>query len=308
MKKIWRQRYQWIEECGKGGGGLVYKVWDLHLEKEWAMKILEETYPVAKSHEAEDMTELQVLKKLTHPNFPRIVDAFEEDGKKVLIMDFVYGVTLQEVIEKGPLEEWKILSIAKQIGEAVLYLHQHHPILLYLDLKPSNIMVEENGNVKLIDLGSVKRKGSRGNVSGTFLYSSPEQKRGEKEGSLLREQSDIFSFGLVLYAMAVGNFRRIPLIEEERRYGVFVRKDNPSISAGLEKIIEKCTRGNWGRRYCGMREVIKDLECLEKNYGKKSKKVGINWRGWNRRMEQWYQEKSILYTEGKHSFYIAKKC
>lgn len=309
MKQIWKKRYQKIEECGKGGNGQVYKVWDLHLEKEWAMKILEEKYLLCGKSDwgEEEITELQVLKKINHPNFPRIVDAFEEDDQKVLIMDFIYGVTLQEIIEKRSLEERKILSIGKQIGEAILYLHQYHPVLLYLDLKPSNIIVEENGRVKLIDLGSVRRKGSRGDVSGSFGYASPEQRKGEKEGSLLREESDIFSFGLVLYAMAVGNCRRLPMIEEDRKYGVFVRKDNPAISIGLERIIEKCTRGNCEKRYTSMREVMGEIENLEKIYEKKGKCFRINWMFWAGGKEQWYQEKSILCTEGKHSFYIAKK-
>lgn len=309
MKKIWKQRYQVMEERGKGGNGRVYKVWDLHLEKEWAMKILEERNMEYSKEilEKEEITELQVLKRITHPNFPRIVDAFEEDGYKVLIMDFVYGVNLQEIIERGAVEEEKILLIGEQIAEALLYLHQYHPVLLYLDLKPSNIIVEENGRVKLIDLGSVRIKGSRGAVSGSYGFASPEQKKVQKVGSALTEQSDVFSFGLVLYTMAVGNCRRLPVIEEGDKYGVFVRKDNFAISRELEKIIEECTRGNPDRRYTGMREVMQALENRRKNLKRKMKHININLMGWKQQKEQWYLEKSILCTEGKHSFYIAKK-
>ena len=85
-------------------------------------------------------------------------------------------------------------------------------------------MVEENGLVKLVDLGSVSVKGSRGNISGSFGYASPEQVKVQREGSCLTQQSDIFSFGMVLYAMITGNHRRLPVVEAGSRYGIFLRK------------------------------------------------------------------------------------
>ena len=307
MKKIWKHRYQIQEKIGNGGNGQVYKVWDLHLEKEWAMKILGKKYVLAEERFREEQEkEIRILKKISHPNFPRIVDAFQEENVNVLIMDYIQGVTLEEIIKKGPLEEAKILYIAKQIGEALLYLHQQTPTLLYLDLKPSNLIIEESGNVKVIDLGSVRVKGSLGMVSGSFGFSSPEQIKACKGGSLLKEQSDVFSFGMVLYAMAVGNYGRIPVVENKQKQGIYVRKDNPIISRSLEKIIERCTRGNPNRRYPGMREVQKELENCELLWKKKRK---ILWKGTGRKKgnSQWYLEKSIFCTEGKHSFFIAKK-
>lgn len=297
MKKIWKQRYQVMEKLGTGGNGQVYKVWDIHLEKEWAMKILKE--------KGEDM-EWKFLKSISHPNFPRIVDAFEEEECRIFIMDYIKGVTLEEIIEKGPLEEGKILKIAGQICDALLYLHQYTPTLLYLDLKPSNIILEENQNLKLVDLGSVAVKGKGMPVSGTYGFASPEQIKLQKSGSLLNEQSDVFSFGMVLYAMAVGNCKKMPVTSEKSRSGIYIKTGQGRKSYFLQKIMEKCTRGNPAKRYFGMREVKKELEMWEKNQKQK----------WNpkiwfwlkiKKPEYWILEKSIFCSEGRHSFYIAKR-
>ena len=309
MRKIWKQRYQIIREAGKGGNGKVYKVWDIHLEKEWAMKVLEDKEGRGSlRHGAGNvMDELAALKRISHPNFPRIVDAFEEEGRSVLIMDYIRGITLKEVIDKGPVKEEEMVLILLQICDAILYLHQNNPVLLYLDLKPSNIIIEENRNLKLVDLGSVCIKGIGGKISGSFGYASPEQVRLKQEGIYLTEQSDIFSFGMVLYAMATGSSTRLPVMEAKSRHGVFVRKENPFLSGPLEKIIEKCTRGNCSRRYGSMREVKRDLELWEKYLKKRKKCFVFRINLPISRKQLWYQEKSIFCTEGRHSFYIAKK-
>lgn len=308
MRKVWKHRYQIMEEKGRGGGGSVYRVWDIHLEKEWAMKILEVKWREdLELGIIENMTEKKALKQISHPNFPRIVDAFEEDGKSILVMDYVQGITLEEVIKKGPMKEEEMSEILVQLCDALVYLHQCNPVLLYLDLKPANIMIDENKTVKLIDLGSVSIKGSCGKISGSFGYASPEQVKIRSQGSLLKEQSDIFSFGMVLYAMVTGSNERLPLVDARSRYGVFVRRENPFISAALERIIEKCTRGNESRRYSSMREVKKDIE----NWKLRLKKRRIIfWSGIKRSRnggKLWYQEKSVFLTEGRHSIYIAKK-
>ena len=300
MKKIWKQRYEIIQKLGQGGSGSVYKVRDIHLEKIWALKFIENRDINYKSGKEE----WEICKKVAHPNFPRVVDAFEEDGKYAIVMDLIKGVTLEEMIQRGPIEEKQMVFLAKQICEALHYLHLQSPVLLYLDLKPANIMVEENGGVKLIDLGSVLIKGEREMVSGTFGFASPEQINGNQEREVLNEQSDIFSFGMVLYAMVKGNSKRLPVIDNNSKRGVWLGEKNPKLSAVIEKIIEKCTRGERERRYFSMREVKRELERWEKNCGKRF--WGVS-RYFRKRDFQWYQEKSILCTEGKHSFYIAKR-
>ena len=299
MKKLWKQRYQILEKLGQGGGGSVYKVQDINLDKIWALKFIE----TRERYQRSGKEEWEICKRISHINFPRIVDAFEEDGKYAIVMDWIKGVTLEEIIDRGPIEEKQMIFIAKQLCEALHYLHLQSPTLLYLDLKPANIMVEEGGSVKLIDMGSVLVKGKRKIISGTFGYASPEQISNNQEEDL-SERSDVFSFGMVLYAMLKGNCKRLPVIDRKSKRGVWVGEVNPKISLQVEKIIEKCTRGNPEKRYFSMREVKREVEQWEKKSGKRVTRI---FRVVKKKDAQWYQEKSIVCTEGKHSFYIAKR-
>lgn len=299
MKKLWKQRYQILEKLGQGGGGSVYKVQDINLDKIWALKFIE----TRERYQRSGKEEWEICKRISHINFPRIVDAFEEDGKYAIVMDWIKGVTLEEIIDRGPIEEKQMIFIAKQLCEALHYLHLQSPTLLYLDLKPANIMVEEGGSVKLIDMGSVLVKGKREIISGTFGYASPEQISNNQEEDL-SERSDVFSFGMVLYAMLKGNCKRLPVIDRKSKRGVRVGEINPKISIQVEKIIEKCTRGNPEKRYFSMREVKREVEQWEKKSGKRVTRI---FRVVKKKDAQWYQEKSIVCTEGKHSFYIAKR-
>ena len=121
-------------------------------------------------------------------------------------------------------------------------------------------MVEEGGSVKLIDMGSVLVKGKTENISGTFGYASPEQISNNREEEDLSERSDVFSFGMILYAMLKGNCKRLPVIDRKSKRGVWVGEINPKISIQVEKIIEKCTRGTPEKRYFSIREVKRELE------------------------------------------------
>ena len=303
MKKVLKGRYQVTDKLGKGGSGQVYKVWDVVLEKEWAMKELV-SYSVR--GEKEKNHEIEILKSLSHPSFPRIVDAFYEEERLFFVMDYISGITLEEYIKKQPLTEKEILEIGIHIAEAILYLHQNKTPLLYLDLKPSNIMIE-NGIIKIVDFGSVMVKGKKVKISGTFGYASPEQIQLSKEGSLLGEQSDIYSFGMVLFSMIMGGCNCLPVIELKRKKGIRIRKYHTMISAGTEKIIEKATRGNPSFRYTSMRDLIFDmkrskiiLERKKKNLLFKRKNLG------EESLPFWQQERSILCCSGKPLIFIGK--
>jgi len=288
-----------MEELGKGGTGQVYRVWDLHLGKEWAMKEMEE----------DSNREVEMLKQLSGRAFPRIVDAFTEEGKNLLIMDYLKGITVEEVLKRGPLEEKKVIKLAKQVAQAILSLHERTPVLLYMDLKPSNLILEEEGEVKLVDLGSVMVKGRSLQVSGTFGFASPEQVYVQQGGRLLDERSDIFSFGMLLFSMITGRVDRMPIIDKKSRYGVFVRRYNPLVSPALERIIEKCTRGVAERRYSSIRDVYQQLELWEKKLNKRKRKAVYESYGkpflQPLLQREWQQEKSILCTQGKPVLYIA---
>ncbi|MCI5584672.1 MAG: serine/threonine protein kinase [Lachnospiraceae bacterium] len=295
MRQIWKQRYQIMEKLGKGGTGQVYRVWDLHLGKEWALKEMEE----------ENSGEAEILKQLSNKAFPRIVDAFWEAGKQILIMDYIQGITLEEVLKQGPLEEKKIVKLAKQVAQALLSLHERTPVLLYMDLKPANLILEE-GEVKLVDLGSIMIKGKSRQVSGTLGFASPEQIQLWQGGRLLTERSDIFSFGMLLFSMLTGRIDRMPAVDKKSRYGVLARRYNPLVSPALERIIEKCTRGTEERRYSSIRDVYQQLELWEKKLNKgKNEVIYRKSLAWFFLHRQWQQKKSILCTQGKSALYIA---
>lgn len=293
MRQIWKHRYQIMEKLGSGGTGQVYRVWDLLLEKEWAMKELE----------GDCDQELKALKQLSHHRFPRVVDAFKEAGKNFLVMDYVPGPTLEEILKKGPMEEKQLIVIGKQIIQALRYLHESSPVLLYLDLKPSNIILDEDGQVKLVDFGSVMVKGKSASVSGTLGFASPEQIQVRNKGKSLNEQSDIFSLGMVLFAIATGNTRRLPVVEEGRHHGIFVSRYNPLISPMLEKIIETCTRGVPEKRYLSVRDIYGKLELLEKRLEKQKRIFPRRSRFLFKR--DWQQEKSFLCTQARAAIYIS---
>lgn len=297
MKQMEKQRYEIRERLGTGGTGQVYRVWDLHLEKEWAMKELDR----------QACQELQMVKQLSHPRFPRVVDAFSDADRHFLVMDYLPGITLEALLKKGPLEEKRVIALGKQIMEALQYLHERSPVLLYLDLKPSNIILDEREEVKLVDLGSVMIKGKGNLVSGTLGFASPEQIRVRNPGQSLQEQSDIFSLGMLLFAMATGNVSRLPVVEDGRSRGIYVCRYNPLISPGLEHIIEVCTRGIPERRYMSVRDVRRDVEHLEKRLNKHKRKL-LGWRRGHAFFHRdWQQEKSLIYTQGKTGLYISAK-
>lgn len=297
MRQILKNRYRITEKLGAGTTGQVYKVWDLHMEKEWAVKELEEAVT----------GELQILKALSHHQLPRIVDAFREEGRNYLVMDYIKGITLEEMQKRGPIQEKTAVNLTKQIIRALLYFHENDPPLLYLDLKPSNIIVEEDGMIKLIDVGSVMVKGRGGRVSGTPGFASPEQIRVLNGGKNLREQSDIFSLGMLIFSMVTGNQQRLPIVTSRRRHGVFVCRYNPLISPMLERIVEKCTRPSPERRFLSLRDVYQQLDTLERRL-QKGKRGGVLplYRFFpSFHKPDWRQEKSILCTQGKPGLYIA---
>ena len=302
MRKVLKGRYQIVEKLGQGTSGQVYKVWDIILEKHWALKEFPEK---EKQEEAEKNMELEVLKKISHPSFPRIVDVFREEKRSYFVMDYVEGRTLADYMLQSVLGEEQILEIAIKLAEALLFLHQQNPCLLYLDLKPSNIMLEETGILKIVDFGSVIVKGRRVMVSGTPGYASPEQMNLVKEGSMLSEQSDIYSLGMVLFSMLRKEEKNLPLINRKQKQGVIISKYQPVVSKKTERIIEKATRGDVRKRYGSMREMLIDLKKGKEALEGRKKQVLLG----RRNLEcssLWHQKRSILCCDGKTIFSVFK--
>lgn len=291
MTQIYHQKYKVLEEIGRGGMGTVYRVYDLHLGMEWAMKEIRLELGEKKEREQTNTeAEIRMLKKVNNVHFPRIVEVFIEEKALFLVMDLIHGKSLEQLIcQEGTLSDAMLASVGIQIAEALVYLHTQQPQILYLDLKPSNIMLEENGTIKLIDFGSVLQLDKtdlsvcashieeRNNhktlsISGTYGFASPEQLLQSDKEVLLDTRSDIYSLGATLFYLAV---------RKKVGYGkdrvTSIRVWQPSKSEGIDKIIAKCLKERPQNRYQTMEELHHNLM-----HYKELEKRAI----WIKRMEQ----------------------
>ena len=202
---------------GAGGMGEVYRATDTKLKREVALKILPEAFARDRERMARFEREAQVLASLNHPNIAAIYGLEEQDGTRALVLELVEGATLTERIAEGPIPLSEALAIAKQIAEALEAAHEVG--IIHRDVKPANVIANEDGQVKVLDFGLAKalEGGAEeeeaetsptlsfaatraGVILGTASYMSPEQARGHKAD----RRSDIWSFGVVLFEMLSG--------------------------------------------------------------------------------------------------------
>ena len=249
-------RYELLKQIGRGGSGTVYLAMDMNLRKNWALKALEKT-GTAKDDvtKAVLMSELDMLKKLSHPNLPRIVDAFENEEAFFVVMDFIEGKTLSRLLmEEGAQNEEDVLRWALTIAEVLRYLHSRHPPVIYRDMKPANIMLKPSGEVVLFDFG-IARERKNGSGQDTLLlctpgYAAPEQLGGAQTD----ERTDIYGFGATIYHLLTGQDPGKPpyLIRP-------LRQLNASFSKGFEIIIGQCTEKDPAKRYQNCTQLLRDL-------------------------------------------------
>ena len=249
-------RYKIIQQLGKGGNAAVFLCQDQKLQKSWAVK--EVTEPT----DAERGMELELLKTISCNAFPRIVDVIKEDKSVFLVMDYVEGITLKEKMKRQLLTEADVLPWALEIAKGIRYLHQMNPSILYMDCKPDNIMLTHEGEIRLIDLGSVyvcsREIKRQQRISGTRFF-APKEQYARKKGDLLPDvRTDIYAFGMTLYYLLTGGRK------EYRKNGkLCARMANPAISRGMNHIIEKCTMENPKLRYQSMEEIMYQLSHIK---------------------------------------------
>jgi serine/threonine protein kinase len=244
--KIINGKYKVTEKLGTGGYGEVYKAYHVQLNTPWALKII----PRWKDY---GQNELEVLKSVNHPVFPRLVDIIYHENESILIFDYYEGRTLlQVIIEHGVIEETMVCDIGVKILDALLYLHNYSPgPIIYRDLKPSNLMLLADGSIKMIDFGSArhfKQKQSDDTVYlGTPGYAAPEQYGlGQTD-----ERTDIYNFGMTIFHMITGKH---PLECQDISLTQVLNEAN--ISNKLTEIILKCTEKDPNKRYSNINEII----------------------------------------------------
>ena len=268
-EKLLQDKYAVIESLGNGGMGKVYKVWDIRLEKYWACKEISMGKIRGENGNIVNQTksllaELEFLKTAKHIWFPRIVDFFSEGEKIYLIMDCIEGITLEERLKEGKIQVQEAIGYTKEIIRALMCLHHANPPMLYLDLKPSNIILDGE-EVRLVDFGSVVAgyEEVKAPHAGSLLYAPPEQVEMDPAKRCVDKRSDIYGIGMVLYRMLTG---AEPGTEEQRR----IQWEKESvIPYGLQYITEKCLKKERKERYATLEELLIALEKFETRKKKK---------------------------------------
>jgi serine/threonine-protein kinase len=259
-------RYEIKRMIGGGGMANVYLAWDTILDREVAVKVLRTEYANEKEFIARFDREAQAASSLTHPNIVSIYDVGEEDHLLYMVMEYVDGMTLKEYIQNyHPIPVTEAIDIMKQISSAIALAHDHN--IVHRDIKPQNILIDKNRNVKVTDFGIAMALSSTAltqtnSILGSVHYLSPEQAR----GGLATKKSDIYSIGIVLFELLTG---RIPFsgqspvaiaLKHLQSDTPSVRQVNPEVPQSVENIVLKATAKDPFHRYDNVYEIETALE------------------------------------------------
>lgn len=232
---IFNGRYKCIKKIGQGGMSLVYLCVDQNIHQKWAVKII----PNAKQKDnfTSVSSEITLLKSLDYYMFPRITDAFIEKDHIGIVTDYIEGETLDSYLKReGPMPVNTALRYFKELLHAMEYLHSLTPGILYLDMKPENIMMRPDGEIRLIDFGIASSILLKGRSLGTLGYSPPEQ---YVAGAILSEKADVFALAMTLYTMLTGKRPKKELASQIE----YIRKEK-NIPHFLKELIISCVNTN----------------------------------------------------------------
>ena len=270
-------KYKILNKVGQGGMSVVYLAMNEKANKQWAIKEVRKDgvkdFEIIKQGL---VAETDLLKKLSHPSLPSIIDVIEGPDTFLIVMDYIQGNPLSKALEEyGAQPQEYVIEWAKRLCDVLEYLHTRTPPIIYRDMKPANIMLKPDGNICLIDFGTAREFKEKNLADttclGTVGYAAPEQFGGMGQTDA---RTDIYCLGATLYHLVTGRNPCDPPYEI-----LPIRQVNPALSSGLERIIQKCTQRNPDDRYQSCAELMYALENYEKiddAYRKKQKrKLGL---------------------------------
>ena len=259
-------RYQIIKTLGEGGMANVYLAHDTILDRNVAVKVLRGDLATDEKFVRRFQREALSASSLSHPNIVEMYDVGEDDGQYYIVMEFVDGKTLKQVLkQRGHLSVTEVIDIMSQLTDGMA--HAHDAYIIHRDIKPQNIMILSNGMIKITDFGVATALNSTqltqtNSVMGTVHYLPPEQAQGK--GSTIR--SDIYSMGIMMYELLSGlvpykgdNAVEIAL-KHLKEPLPSIRKVSSSIPQSIENVIIRATAKNPKNRYADAREMYEDLK------------------------------------------------
>lgn len=248
---VLHKRYRIISLLGQGGSGCVYLAQDFGVGKLWAIKDID----MSLTEKRFAKSEILMLKSIDNHCFPRITDAFVDCNHFFIVSDYIEGISLAQLLEGGALSKIKSYKFACQIAKAIEYLHSYDPPILYLDLKPENIMIKPDGRLYLVDFGISSFITSEIGGYGTKGYAAPEQYK-EAGSSKIDERADIYAFGETYLAMRTGCRPQGNPMQD------ISLKAYASLSGLEKKFISKCTHVDPKLRFTSMHQVRRCLDRI----------------------------------------------
>lgn len=256
--------YQVMERIGKGGGGIVYKAYHLRLQKYVVVKKISDNIIVNMN----SRVEVDILKRLHHTNLPQVYDFLQIGGQVFTVMDFISGKDMEYYLShRYFFTEAQMVYWLRQLCQVLIYLHSQNPVIIHCDIKPANIMIDEKGDICLIDFNISLEGDDKKLIGLSQEYAAPEQIELAKAiptsgyGKHIRvdERTDIYSLGAVYYRLLTG---RIPQADLSRHVPLDACQSD--YSEGLMAIINKAMQPHPGKRYQSAQDMLKAVDNIEK--------------------------------------------
>ena len=280
MNNLIASRYSLLHKLGEGGMADVYLAQDTILNRQVAIKILRGDLAVDPVAVLRFKREATAALQLNHPNIVEVYDVGEENGQHYIVMEYIKGITLKQLVSKrGALDKQESVDIMKQLVSAMVHAHKNN--VIHRDIKPQNVLIKDDGTVKLSDFGialaqNASQLTQADSVLGSVHYLAPELARGE----VASDQSDIYALGIVFYELLCGDvpFKgeapvQIAMMHMKEEMPS-IRAFNSTIPQSVENIILIATAKNKANRYASAADMYKDLEtCLDSKRANEKKVV-----------------------------------